>query len=145
METYGSLSKKEKVEFILEQLRLTVLKQDFVRAAIVAGKVNRKHLADGMDEYKVRFFTLLATVHRHDKNALELVKDYHAVYSTLVQKKDGGGGEAVDTLWKDALQAVVVFLALSPYGNEQQDILHRVSMDEHVAKLPFCQYVMHCC
>lgn len=132
VETYGSLSKKEKVEFILEQLRLTVLKQDFVRVSIVAGKINRKHLAE-MDEYKVRFFTLLTTLHRHEKNALELVKDYHAVYTTLVAK--------VDEAWKEALQSVVLFLALSPHGNEQQDILHRVSVDKHLEKLPACLYV----
>lgn len=132
VETYGSLSKKEKVEFILEQLRLTVLKQDFVRSSIVAGKINRKHLAE-MDDYKVRFFTLLSTVHRHDKNALELVKDYHAIYNTLVLK------EGDNDSWKDALQSVVVFLALSPFGNEQQDILHRISTDVHLEKLPACQ------
>ena len=44
VETYGSLSKKEKVEFILEQMRLTLAKQDFVRAHIVSNKVNRKLL-----------------------------------------------------------------------------------------------------
>ena len=49
VETYGSLSKKEKVEYILEQLRLTLAKKDYVRAAIVAGKINRKHLNDMPD------------------------------------------------------------------------------------------------
>jgi 26S proteasome regulatory subunit N5 len=160
VETYGSLSKKEKVEFILEQLRLTVLKQDFVRSSIVAGKINRKHLAE-MPDYKIRFFTLLATVHRFERNALELVKDYHAVYSTLVQQEEAAATassnttEAMDAedsttsttptasadAWKDALQAVVVFLALSPFGNERQDILMRVSQDERLAKIPACQYV----
>lgn len=132
VETYGSLSKKEKVEFILEQLRLTLGKQDFVRAAIVAGKVNRKHLQDGtMDDYKVRFFTLLATLHRQEKNAFELVKDYFAIYSTLLKDHEAG--------WKEALQATVLFLALSPYGNEQQDMLNRVSQDPNLEKLPACQ------
>ena len=42
VETYGSLSKREKVEFILEQMRLTLGKKDYVRAAIVAGKINKK-------------------------------------------------------------------------------------------------------
>ena len=46
VETYGSLSKKEKVEFILEQLRLTLGKKDYVRSAIVAGKVSKKHLQE---------------------------------------------------------------------------------------------------
>jgi 26S proteasome regulatory subunit N5 len=142
VETYGSLSKKEKVEYILEQLRLTIRKHDFVRAAIVAGKINRKHLPE-MPEYKIRFFTLLSTIHRQERNALELVKDYHAIYLTQVQSMetttaadDNAMEDDSDAAWKEALQAVVVFLALAPYSNEQQDLLHRLSVDEHLEKLP---------
>lgn len=40
METYGSLGKEEKVEFILEQLRLTLAKKDFIRTFIIARKVS---------------------------------------------------------------------------------------------------------
>jgi 26S proteasome regulatory subunit N5 len=150
VETYGSLSKKEKVEYILEQLRLTIRKHDFVRAAIVAGKINRKHLQE-MSDYKIRFFHLMSTIHRHERNALELVKDYHAIFLTHVQlmttkSNDGDpddnamimdeGESSSDTAWKEALQAVVVFLALAPYSNEQQDLLHRVAVDAHLEKLP---------
>ena len=38
METYGSLGKEEKVDFILEQMRLTLAKKDFIRAFIIARK-----------------------------------------------------------------------------------------------------------
>lgn len=148
VETYGSLSKKEKIEYILEQLRLTLAKKDFVRAAIVSGKINRKHLAD-LPDYKVRFFQLLSTLHRHHTDALELVKDYHAIYLTLVNNNsstseegaDAMEQEDTDTAWKEALQATVAFLALSPYGNEQQDILNRVHLDPNLKKLPSFQYV----
>lgn len=133
VETYGSLPKRDKVEFILEQMRLTLAKQDFVRAAIVAGKVSRKHLAEeNMEEYKVKFFTLMTIYHRHDKDAIELVKDYHAIYSTPHILAD-------ESKWKDALQSAVVFLALSPYGNEQQDLLNRISIDSNLEKLPACK------
>jgi 26S proteasome regulatory subunit N5 len=147
VETYGSLSKKEKVEYILEQLRLTLAKKDYVRAAIVSGKINRKHLAE-MADYKVRFFTLLAVLHRHEKNAIELVKDYHAIYLTLQEKEEGADdvadadADAVadhEAKWQEALQATVVFLALAPYGNEQQDIMNKVHMDPNLEKLPLCQ------
>lgn len=40
METYGSLGKEEKVDFILEQIRLTMAKKDFIRTFIIARKVN---------------------------------------------------------------------------------------------------------
>jgi 26S proteasome regulatory subunit N5 len=161
VETYGSLSKKEKVEYILEQLRLTILKQDYVRAAIVAGKINRKHLHE-MPEFKIKFFTLLSTIHRHDKNELELVKDYHAIYLTHVQSMkpdvehdtdeamndvmDEGDKSLIPAIsWREALKAVVVFLVLAPYSNEQQDVLNRVAIDTYLEKLPSYQYVYSFC
>ena len=129
VETYGSLSKREKVEFILEQMRLTLGKKDYVRAAIVAGKVSKKNLQeDNMEEYKVKYYKLMAEYHRHDKDPFELAKDYHAIYSTPHIQKD-------DQKWKEALQATIVFLALSPYSNEQQDMLNRLNEDGNLEKL----------
>lgn len=133
VETYGSLSKKDKVEFILEQIRLVLAKKDYVRAYIVAGKISRKHLQEEtMEEYKVRFFTLLAEYHRHEKDALELAKDYHSIYSTTHILAD-------ENLWKQALQATVLFLCLAEYGNEQQDLMQKIKLDTNLEKLPSCQ------
>jgi 26S proteasome regulatory subunit N5 len=133
VETYGSLSKKEKVEFILEQMRLTLGKQDYVRAAIVAGKISKKQLKEeNMEEYKVKFYTLMAESHRHDKDAFSLAKDYHAIYSTPQILND-------DAKWKEALQNTVLFLALSPYSNEQQDMMNRINLDSNLENLPSCQ------
>jgi 26S proteasome regulatory subunit N5 len=133
VETYGSLSKREKIEFILEQMRLTLGKKDYVRVAIVAGKVSKKNLQeDNMEEYKVKFYTLMAEYHRHEKDPFSLAKDYHAIYSTPHIQKD-------DQKWKEALQATVVFLALSSYSNEQQDMLNRVNDDGNLEKLPSAQ------
>ena len=149
----------------MEQLRLTIIKQDFVRAAIVAGKINRKHLQE-MAHYKIQFYTLLSTIHRHEKNALELVKDYHAIYLTHVpsmkeNKTDntaGSNNNAMDvtkedethdtssittpaTSWSEAMKAVIVFLLLAPYSNEQQDVLHRIAIDTNLEKITSYQYV----
>lgn len=133
METYGSLSKRDKVEFILEQMRLTLAKQDFVRAAIVSGKISKKNLAEeNMEEYKVKFYSLMTIYHRHEKNALELAKDYHAIYSTPHVLND-------EAKWVVALQSTVVFLALSPYGNEQQDMINHINTDPNLEKLPSYQ------
>ena len=40
VETYGALSKEEKVAFILEQVRLVLDRGDYTRAQILAKKVN---------------------------------------------------------------------------------------------------------
>lgn len=114
-------------------MRLTLGKQDYVRAAIVAGKVSRKVLQEeSMEEYKVRFYTLMAEYHRHEKDAYELAKDFHAIYSTPHILKD-------DDKWKEALQSALLYLVLSPYGMEQQDMMHRIDADPALEKLPSCQ------
>jgi 26S proteasome regulatory subunit N5 len=129
VETYGSLSKREKVEFILEQLRLTLAKKDFVRANIVAGKISRKNLQEEtMEEYKVKFYTLMAELHRHERDAFALAKDYHSIYSTPCILND-------EAKWTLALQSAVAFLILSGYSNEQQDMMHRVKEDSNLEKI----------
>jgi len=133
VETYGSLSKREKVEFILEQVRLTIGKKDYVRAAIVGRKINRKTLADeGMEEEKIKFFTLQSEIHRHERDAFELAKDYHSIYSTSIVQKH-------EEQWRKALQSTVLFLTLSSYSMEQQDMLHRIHVDPNLEKLDICQ------
>jgi len=133
VETYGSLSKREKVEFILEQMRLTLGKKDYIRAAIVAGKINRKAIAEeGMEEEKIKFFTLMTEYHRHQKDAFELAKDYHSIYSTSTVQAD-------EAQWKDALQSSIIFLAMSPYSNEQQDMMNRINVDPNLEKIDSCR------
>eukprot|EP00978_Attheya_sp_CCMP212_P005168 scaffold11448_cov44-Attheya_sp.AAC.4 len=130
VETYGSLSKREKVEFILEQMRLTLAKQDFIRASIVSGKINRKNISEeGMEALKTKFFHLLTKVHRHEKDSFDLAKDYQSIYSTPTIMED-------DAQWKEALQYTVLFLALSPYSNEQQDMMNRIFLDKNLEKIP---------
>jgi 26S proteasome regulatory subunit N5 len=155
VETYGSLSKREKIEFILEQMRLTLAKQDYVRASIVSNKVNRAVLSEeGMETLKIKFFKLMTEYHHlHTKDTFELAKDYHQMYLTLVAmdekatastKNDEKAATAMtndekpalhpDDNWIVALQTTVLFLALSPYSMEQQDMLNRVQVNPNLGK-----------
>lgn len=133
VETYGTLSKREKVEFILEQIRLTLAKKDYVRAAIVANKISQKVLAEeGMEKEKVLYFTLMLEYHQHEEDAFELAKDYHQIYSTITVQEN-------EDKWKEALMKTVVFLILSPYSNEQQDMMNRINLDPKLEKIPECK------
>ena len=49
VETYGSLGKEEKVDFILEQLRLTLAKKDFIRTFIIARKASKQGTKRGSE------------------------------------------------------------------------------------------------
>lgn len=55
IETFGSMERREKVEFILEQMRLLKEQEDWEKMAIVAKKINLKWLAE--KDHQVRAAT----------------------------------------------------------------------------------------
>lgn len=56
IETYGSLEPKEKVDFILYQMRLVLDRQDFVRCQILSRKISKKAISEaGLEAQKVEF------------------------------------------------------------------------------------------
>lgn len=80
VETYGSLSKKEKAEYILEQIRLNLLKKDYIRVSIHSRKMNPKTIEeDGFEEIKLRFYRMQIEFYTHEKNAWEICQSYFKV------------------------------------------------------------------
>lgn len=57
VETFGSMEKREKTEFILEQMRLCLLKRDYVRANIISKKINIRYFKE--TEVQVREIWIL--------------------------------------------------------------------------------------
>jgi len=55
------MEKKEKVEFILEQMRLCLAKKDFVRTQIISKKINTKYFeeVDTHVSYCIMFFSIV--------------------------------------------------------------------------------------
>eukprot|EP01036_Dinobryon_divergens_P022207 gene22207-30447_t len=76
VETYGSLSKKEKADFILEQIRLNLLKKDYIR-------MNLKTIEEtGFEEVKVKFYRMMIEYHMVEKNTWEIAQAYHKIANT---------------------------------------------------------------
>jgi len=124
VETYGSLSKREKIDFIEEQIRLTLAKGDNVRAYILSKKVQRKFLIeDDYQDLKVRFYKLMIEYHTREKEPFELATDHHEIYSTKCVADD-------EAQWVAALSSTVLFLVLSPHTPGQSDMMHRLMTDE---------------
>ena len=55
VETYGSMEKREKVEFILEQMRLCIAKKDFIRAQIISKKISVKFFDSDKEQVQFMF------------------------------------------------------------------------------------------
>merc|ERR1712136_17025 len=83
VETYGSMEKNEKVDFILEQMRLCLAKDDFIRAQIISKKISTRYFEEeGTEDYKLRFYKLMIQVDLHEGSYLAVCKHFKAIYET---------------------------------------------------------------
>ncbi|XP_034115403.1 26S proteasome non-ATPase regulatory subunit 12 [Drosophila nasuta] len=79
VETYGSMDKREKVELILEQMRLCLLKEDYVSTQIIAKKISIKFFDDpAQHDLKLKFYNLMIQLNR-DTSFLNTSRHYQAI------------------------------------------------------------------
>ena len=84
VETYGSMDRREKIEFILYQMKIMIKKEDYIRLYIISKKINRKNLNDaGIEDLKIIFFAYLSFFYLHDDKYLEIAECYKEIYDTL--------------------------------------------------------------
>ena len=53
VETFGSMEKDEKVQFILEQMRLCLATKDFIKTQIISKKISTKFFTNETDQVQV--------------------------------------------------------------------------------------------
>ena len=117
VETYGSMEKAEKLNFLLEQLRLLLSLKDYVRFQIISKKVNKKILDEsGNEDNKVRFLQYMIEYYDNQKNYMDVALSYKTISEILGQSMEG----------VNALQEMVINLLLVSYNAEQIDLLRRV-------------------
>lgn len=130
IETFGSINKREKTDFILEQIRLCLAKSDYNLASIISRKISIKYFQEeGVEDLKLRYYELLIRIGLYEDNYLEVCKYYKAVYDTPSIIQD-------ESKWKNVLQNIVYFVIISPYGNEQSDLLYHILEDPRLQSLP---------
>jgi len=136
VETIGSMKIGDKADFLLEQIRLCLAKKDYVRAEIVANKVNTKTLADEkFQDLKLKYHRLMIEYHSHHNHYFDICKSYREIFNTPIVRAD-------EKLWRPALTKAVQFLALSPFDSEVSDVLHRLKEEKKIAEMPSCEQVL---
>ncbi|MBN3299091.1 PSD12 ATPase, partial [Amia calva] len=156
VETYGSMEKKEKVEFILEQMRLCIAVKDYIRTQIISKKINTKFFQEeGSEDLKLKYYNLMIQVDLHEGSYLSICKHYRAIYDTPCILEDSAKWQQVrmnpvETVFKfgqlltgmslpfalQALKSVVLYVILAPYDNEQSDLVHRINTDKKLEDIP---------
>lgn len=134
VETYGSMEKQEKVELILEQMRLTLAKKDYIRTQIISKKINVKYfedenLSDHVQDLKLKYFRLMIELDEQESNYLSICKHYRAI---LVTPKIINNEEERKAVMKN----VALYIVLASYDNEQSDLIHRILQDKHIQEVP---------
>jgi 26S proteasome regulatory subunit N5 len=130
VETIGSMEAREKLDFLLEQMRLCLARSDFVRTEIISKKVKPKHINDPLvQDLKLKYYDLMVTLHMHNDAYFAVCQAYEAVYNTESVLAD-------PVQWKKALSKAAVFATLAPFDSEVSDLLARFKADKRLEELP---------
>jgi len=135
VETFGAMDKFEKTRYILNQMRLVLIKKDFVRTQIISRKINTKLLdPDDFQELKIEYYGYMIRYYLHEKKYLDVAKSYLKIYECKIVQED-------EAKWKPALTAYASYLVLSMYDNEQADMMHKLDTAEakKLEKVPVFQ------
>lgn len=130
------MERREKAEFVLEQMRLLLDNNDLIRANMVAKKLSDKLLNDkDFEDVKIQYNKHMVRYHTEKANYFNLFTCYNAIYSTDLCKSNQE--EALSTL-----NTTCQFLALSPRDAEQHNMLLLLKADELLEKLPACDAML---
>ena len=136
VETYGSMDKREKIEFILYQMRIMIKKQDYVRLYIISKKINRKSIDEaGLEDLKILFYSYLIFYYVHELKFLETAECYKQIFETLnkseeIQAKIPTRLEFnFNCEYANVLHNYVMFLIISSYSKDQVQYLNDLNLN----------------
>ncbi|KAG0255912.1 26S proteasome non-ATPase regulatory subunit 12 [Actinomortierella ambigua] len=138
VETFGSMEKREKTDFILEQVRLCLLKRDYIRANIISKKINTRYFKETeVQDLKLRYYDLMIEYSLHEGEYLQVCKHYRQIFDTPSIKEDPAKA-------KLAIESAALFVALAPFDNEQSDLIHRVYKEAEEVDTPVYRDLLKC-
>ncbi|KAF8330428.1 PCI-domain-containing protein [Cantharellus anzutake] len=137
VETYSSMERREKTEFILEQMRLLVTAvasldgdAEWLKVRVGGRKVPEIFLTEeGNEELKFKYYDLMIQHALHSSSYLDAAKYYYKLWETPSVKADE------QEKGKATLENIICFIVLAEHSNEQSDMLHRLYINPALAKL----------
>lgn len=153
VETFGAMAKTEKIAFILEQVRLCLDRQDYVRAQILSRKISprvfdidpakeKKKPKDGdqlveeaptdiptLPELKRIYYELMIRYYSHENEYLEICRSYKSIYEIPSVREN-------PAQWTQVLRKICWYLVLAPHGPMQSSLLNSTLEDKNLSEIP---------
>lgn len=128
VETYSLMPFETKIEFILEQVRLTLEKKDYSQAKVLSRKILIKTLKgfDNADKYKAQYLKYLLEINKHENDYIMVVKNSLLLIEIPEIKESPE--------YNDLLVSIIYYVILSPYDNYQSDLIQRVKANSVFSK-----------
>jgi len=153
VETFGAMAKTEKIAFILEQVRLCLDRQDYVRAQILSRKISpRVFAADASKEKKKPkegdnvveeapadipsllelkriYYELMIRYYSHNNDYLEICRSYKSIYEIPTVRENPDE-------WIPILRKICWYLVLAPHDPMQSSLLNSTLEDKNLSEIP---------
>ncbi|GMI65900.1 hypothetical protein HRI_000259300 [Hibiscus trionum] len=153
VETFSTMAKTEKIAFILEQVRLCLDCQDYVRAQILSRKISprvfdvdtseeEKKPKEGdnvveeppadipsLMELQCVYYKLMIRYYSHNNDYLEICRCYMAMYKIHSIRES-------PSHWMPVLRKVCWYLILAPHGPMQSSLLNSTSKKKTLSLIP---------
>ncbi|KAL1893079.1 proteasome regulatory particle subunit [Ceratocystis pirilliformis] len=161
VETFGSMERREKTEFILAQVALCIEIGDWIQAGILSRKISTKYLARPAkplpeqikrdeEENRLKKAKGEKVVVKKIDDVTDLKLKYYEQQIILAkhdskylevckhfrQVLDTGVVEENANKLKPVLQRIIYFIILAPHDNEQHDLLQRIFRDTRNTQIP---------
>lgn len=128
VETYSLMPFETKIEYILEQVRLTLQKKDYSQAKVLGRKILLKTLTgfDKADQYKATYLEYLLQISKFENDYLTTVKNSLLLMEIPLVKESSA--------YKTLLVSIIYYIILAPYDNLQSDLMHKIKANPVFAK-----------
>ena len=134
------MDRREKLEFILYQMKIMIKKKDYVRLFIISKKINEQNINDDqIADIKITYYSYLAIYYNHMGNYPECTRCYRTIWETLkVTKKmipdelDFGFSSNI----QHVLSNYIGFLALQTWSEKNEEELKKLQADETLERTP---------
>lgn len=124
------MDKKEKCEFLLEQMRLASVLREFTKLQLVSKKIAQRFLNEpGMQDLHLAYHSLMIELALHDASYLNACKHYRALQENSLVKADAARLTAV-------FKCQAVYVVLASYDCDQTDMRERVKLEKALDDLP---------